>query len=96
MRAAAKKSRRIPSLTFWTVSSLSILACPLLAQTTIDTGSVVGTVSDPTGAVISRADVTITNVATGQVIGLTTNASGVFNSGALVPGNYGGRVPTFS
>jgi hypothetical protein len=49
---AAKKSRPIPCLTFWPVLSLSILACPLLAQTTIDTGSVVGTVSDPSGAVI--------------------------------------------
>jgi Carboxypeptidase regulatory-like domain len=92
MRAAAEKSKRIPWLTSWAVLSLSILACPLLAQTTIDTGSVVGTVSDPVGAVISGADVTITNVATGQVIGLTTNASGAFNSGALVPGNYKTQV----
>jgi hypothetical protein len=88
MRAAAKKSRRIPCLTFWAVLLLSVLACPLLAQTTIGTGSIVGTVSDPSGAVISGAKVTITNVATGQVIDLTTNASGAFHSGALVPGNY--------
>src|SRR6202158_3220477 len=92
MRAAANKSRGVPCLTFWAVLSLSILARPLIAQTTIDTGSVVGTVSDPTGAVISGADVTITNVATGQVIGLTSNASGAFNSGALVPGKYKTQV----
>jgi hypothetical protein len=92
MPAAAKTFRHIPCLTFWTVLSLSILACPLLAQTTIDTGSIVGTVSDPTGAVIRGADVTITNVATGQVIGLTTNSSGSFTSGALVPGNYKTQV----
>jgi hypothetical protein len=30
----------------------------------------------------------ITNVATGQVVNLTTNSSGAYNSGALVPGNY--------
>ena len=89
--AAAKQSGHIPRLAFCAVFSLSILARPLLAQT-IDTGSVVGTVSDPTGAVISGADVTITNVATGRVIALTTNASGVFNSGALVPGNYETQV----
>jgi len=92
MRTAANKSRCVPCLTFWAVLSLSILARPLIAQTTIDTGSVVGTVSDPTGAVISGADVTITNVATGQVIGLTSNASGAFNSGALVPGKYKTQV----
>ena len=61
---------------------------PLLAQTTIGTGSIVGTVSDPSGAVISGATVNITNVATGRVIRVTTNSSGTFNSGALIPGNY--------
>jgi hypothetical protein len=60
----------------------------LYAQTTVGTGSIVGTVSDPSGAVISGAKVTITNSATGQLIELTTNSSGSFNSGALVPGDY--------
>jgi hypothetical protein len=88
MRAAAQKSRRVSYLTFWAVLSLSILARPTFSQTTVGTGSIVGTVSDPSGAVISGAKVIITNVATGQVIDLTTNSSGSFNSGALVPGNY--------
>ena len=57
-------------------------------QTTVGTGSIVGTVSDPTGAVISEANVRITNIATGQVVELTANSSGSFNSGALVPGTY--------
>src|ERR1700692_4117101 len=61
---------------------------PLSAQTTVGTGSIVGTVSDPSGAVISGADVTITNIATGQLVKLVTNSSGSFNSGALIPGNY--------
>jgi hypothetical protein len=74
------------------VLSLLCLTRPLSAQTTIATGSIVGTASDPTGAVLSGADVTITNVATGQLIGLTSNASGAFNSGALVPGNYKTQV----
>ncbi len=60
----------------------------LLAQTTIGTGSIVGVVSDPSGAVISGASITITNIATGQVIERATNSSGWLNSGALVPGNY--------
>ena len=64
------------------------MAIPLFAQTTVGTGSIVGTVSDPSGAVISGGKVTITNVATGQVIELATNSSGSFNSGALIPGNY--------
>jgi len=60
----------------------------LLAQTTIGTGSIVGTVSDPSGAVLGGAPVNITDSATGQAINITTNPSGTFNSGALIPGNY--------
>jgi len=60
----------------------------LFAQTTVSTGSIFGTVSDPTGGVIGGAKITITNIATGQLIELATNSSGVFNSGALVPGEY--------
>jgi hypothetical protein len=59
-----------------------------LAQTTVGTGSIVGTVSDPSTAVIAGARVAITNVATGQVIDLATNSAGAYNSGALVPGDY--------
>ena len=68
------------------------LARPFFAQTTVGTGSIVGTVSDPSGAVISGASVTITNIPTRQVINLSTNSSGSFNSGALVPGDYKARV----
>jgi len=59
-----------------------------IAQTTVATGSIVGTVSDPSGAVMAAAKIAITNVDTGQVVELTTNSSGSFNSGALFPGNY--------
>lgn len=61
---------------------------PLLAQTTVGTGSIVGRVSDPSGAVIAGAKITITNVVSGPEINLTTNSSGSFNSGALIPGDY--------
>jgi hypothetical protein len=64
------------------------LTFALLAQTTIGTGSIVGTVSDPSGAVVSGAVVSVTNAATGRAINITTNSSGTFSSGALIPGNY--------
>src|SRR5215471_4191079 len=81
----------IATLAFSTAVCVFSLTCPLPAQTTIDTGSIVGTVCDPSGAVISGARVTIANVATGRVIDLTTNFAGAFNSGALIPGNYMAR-----
>jgi len=60
----------------------------LLAQTTVGSGSISGTVTDPTGAVVSGAKVVITTVATGQVQTLSTNASGAYTTGALDPGSY--------
>jgi hypothetical protein len=60
----------------------------LVAQTTVGTGSIVGTVTDQSGAVVSGAKVSITNVATGQSVELTSNSSGAFSSPALAPGQY--------
>jgi hypothetical protein len=85
MRATASTFRIILS---FLLAFLADSTPALLAQTTIATGSVVGAVNDPTGAFINNASVKITNLATGRVIDLTTNSSGVFNSGALIPGNY--------
>jgi len=88
-------SRREFGFFFSLVLSILLLwsfACPGFAQTTVGTGSIVGTVVDPTAAVVRGAKVAITNVATGQVINLTTNSSGAYNSGALIPGNYKVRV----
>ena len=71
---------------------LSALAVSLSAQTTISTGSIQGTVTDPSGAALSGAKITISNKATGQVVTTTTNSSGTYSSGALLPGNYTLRV----
>lgn len=71
---------------------LATLPLILLAQTTVDTGSIVGIVSDPSGAVVAGAEITTINVATGQIVKVTTNNSGAFNSGALVPGNYRAQI----
>jgi hypothetical protein len=60
----------------------------VFSQTTVGTGSIVGTVTDPSGAVVEGAKVVITNAETGVPVQLTTNAAGTYNSGALTPGNY--------
>lgn len=64
------------------------LSRPVSAQTTVATGSIVGSVTDPSGALMAGASVTITSIANGQIIHVTTNPSGAFNSGALIPGVY--------
>src|ERR1051326_7957710 len=69
-----------------------LIAAGAFAQTTVGTGSIVCTVTDPSGAVVSDAKVVIANAGTGQQINLTSNSAGAFNSGALAPGNYSVRV----
>src|ERR1700674_5996593 len=83
---------RILAVVLWALLPLLSVTHCSFAQTTVGTGSIVGTVSDPSGAVVSGADVTVTNLATGQIIRLTTNSSGAFNSGALIPGDYKTRI----
>ena len=77
------------SRVFLHAAVLALGSAPLFfAQSTVGTGSIVGTVSDPSGAVINGARVMITNLQTHQVINVVSSSSGIYNSGALVPGNY--------
>jgi hypothetical protein len=69
---------------FWTA--------PLFAQSTTATGSIQGTLTDPSGAVVAGAKITITNKDTGQALHVTTSSAGTYNSGALVPGDYSVRA----
>jgi hypothetical protein len=70
------------------ISFTTFSLLPAAAQSTISTGSIQGTVTDPNSAVVPGATVTITNKATGQSNKLTTTGSGGFASGALTPGEY--------
>jgi hypothetical protein len=51
-------------------------------------GSIFGTVTDPTGAAVNGAQVTITEVNKGTKSIVTTNESGNFSKGQLIPGTY--------
>jgi hypothetical protein len=61
-------------------------ALPVAAQSTH--GSIVGTVSDETGAVTPGAGVTVTNVGTSASRTVVTNSAGYYEVPALVPGTY--------
>jgi hypothetical protein len=69
---------------------LSILLVPAFvqSQTTISTGSIQGTITDPTGAIVAGAKVAITDKATNKAFTTTTTSAGTFASGALTPGDY--------
>ena len=63
-----------------------LFASPAKAQVAGATLS--GTVSDPSGAAIAGADVSILNTATGVVRSLTTNPVGYYSAPNLLPGSY--------
>jgi Carboxypeptidase regulatory-like domain/TonB dependent receptor len=69
---------------------LALAAIPGLAQT--DTGSIVGTVRDPSGVVIAGAKVEITNAGTAITRGFTTNNDGEYQALQLIPGSYNVKV----
>ena len=52
------------------------------------TGSVRGTVTDPSGAVVAGAAVAVTNTGTGVTTNTVTDKSGLYSVGFLVLGNY--------
>ena len=80
------------SLAIFAVVVILAFTAAATAQTTISTGSIQGTITDPSGAVVNGAQITITNKATGQVINTSTSSSGTYASGALIPADYVVRV----
>lgn len=74
------------------ISMTTFALLPAGAQSTVATGSIQGTVTDPNGAVVPNATVTITNKATGQGTKITSSSSGTYASGALIPGEYEVRI----
>lgn len=53
-----------------------------------DTGTITGTITDPSGAVVPHASVTVTNTGTGLVTKTETNGDGIFSAPGLQFGNY--------
>lgn len=63
----------------------AVVCGTLLAQTS---ASMSGTVSDPSGASIAEAIVTVTDLGTGAVHSGTTNTAGFYTIPGLAPGGY--------
>jgi len=73
---------------FFAVSVTLFFVCSLpSASQTLDTG-ILGTISDPQGALISGAEVTIANPATGVSRSVKTGPDGKYEVRYLVPGGY--------
>src|ERR1700730_14310780 len=72
------------------IFALVILAAgfPTSARAQKDAGSIVGTVKDPTGALVSNATVTVTDAERGSNFSATTNDAGEYVAGPLRVGHY--------
>src|SRR6185312_5491541 len=64
----------------------ALASSPCLAQ--INTATIAGTVTDPTGANVPGATVVVENVASGVRRGAQTNSDGVYSVPLLQPGQY--------
>lgn len=76
------------SLLRFSVVSLLFLSGQLVMAQSAGTGALTGTVTDPSGAAIANATVTLTNNDTNQARTSTTGSDGTYRFNLLPPGNY--------
>ena len=76
--------RRIPL--FVAVMVMALFARVSFGQVTSDDS--VGTVKDSSRAIVSNANVTVSNQATGVVVSIKSGSDGEFRAGNLLPGEY--------
>jgi Carboxypeptidase regulatory-like domain len=79
---------RLVSRLWVALAAIAIVIAPLGLRGQSDTGSIVGTVTDATGAVIPGAAVIATNTANGLKLSAVSNGSGEFKILAVPRGDY--------
>ena len=82
----------VATISFAFAMSLVVPPPSALAQVSVSTGSVSGTVTDPQGGTIPNAKVTVSNKDTGTTQTFETNSAGSFTSGGMTPGTYTIRI----
>src|SRR5437762_7300151 len=70
------------------LSVVIVMVCSIVVCGQTNKGSISGTVTDPNGAVIPGASVTITNLGTGQKVTVMTSDAGAFAVQSLDPVTY--------
>ncbi|MDX2178298.1 MAG: carboxypeptidase regulatory-like domain-containing protein [Bryobacteraceae bacterium] len=68
------------------VALVSLFAAPLAAQ--VERASLVGNITDRSGAAMAGVEVVVTNEATNAAVRLTTDESGAYSAVNLIPGSY--------
>jgi len=76
----------------WFAATILVLLVPTLSLGQVSSGSIAGTVTDPQGAAVANATVTVTDVAKGTTDTATTNDSGNYRVTHLIPDAYTVKV----
>jgi Carboxypeptidase regulatory-like domain len=92
------RGQRVPTSVMKKFLVLTFLAVPAVfaftlpptahAQATVSTGTIQGTITDPSGAVVPNAKITLTEPSTGSTRVFTTTGAGFYSTGSLIPGDY--------
>jgi Carboxypeptidase regulatory-like domain/TonB dependent receptor len=80
--------QRRQTLCAWIITCALLLLSASRSPAQVSTADLSGTVTDPTGAAISAAKVTVTLLSTGMVRSTTTDDSGRYAFAQLPPGHY--------
>ena len=85
---AATCGRTLAVSTLLLVIAIAIFALGILVEAQSTTGRILGTITDPSGAAVAGANVTITDVQRGISRSFTTDESGAYAAPNLEPGTY--------
>src|SRR6266853_5764021 len=88
----SRKSRNSFRLGLPVTLLTAVLLVATSGQSQTISSTLLGTVTDPSGNVIPRAAVVVTNESTGDQRSSTTDATGGFNFPSLLPGGYTVKV----
>ncbi|HMK22405.1 MAG TPA: TonB-dependent receptor [Terriglobales bacterium] len=75
-------------LASWTLYMAIGLSLSISAWSQTATGSILGTVTDSSGAAVPNVAITIKSLATGTLRSMTSSETGTYSAVALVPGDY--------
>ncbi len=86
MSKLVRQAAQLVATVILVIGGLQLSSSLVMAQQIF--GSIYGTVTDPSGAAIANAKVTITDRGKGTSSEVTTNESGNYSKGQLIPGTY--------
>ena len=82
-----RDSKKFAVTLFISAALALVLLTSVRVYAQVSGATMTGTVSDASGAVIPNAQVSIKNVATGEVRAVTTDAAGFYSAPNLLPGS---------